>query len=124
MLIPDIFSKENGETKNDFFKIGEKSAITIRNRPYTQLTIIKSESHPKLATLPNLGGSYKTIVDPTKTNLKDYIVTLTDAALKTKDGYVVGGNKIKIGNQVELEGFNYRLGGKIIDVYPTKPLNE
>lgn len=114
VLLPDIYLQE----MTDFFKIGEKSAITIRNRPYTKLKIIKAESKPKQLVIPNLSGTYKTINDPTKPNIRDYFVTLSDIALKTNDGYVISGNKIKAGNQVELEGFNYRLNGKVINVYP------
>ena len=115
LLIPDVFLENNV-----FFKTGEKSAITIRNRPYTQLSIINVESKVKIVVIPDGMGSYKTITDPTRLNTKDYIVTLTDVGLKTKDGYVIGGNKIKVGNQIELEGFNYRLNGKVINVYPIK----
>lgn len=112
VLIPDVFS-----STNDYFKTGGKSAITIRNRPYTKLSIIKAESKPKLTVIPNGPGAFKTITDPAKPDVKDYIVTLSDTALKTEDGYVIGGNKIKIGNQIELEGFNYRLNGKVINIY-------
>lgn len=116
VLIPDVFSEST-----DLFMIGDKSAITIRNRPYTKLKIIKTELTPKQAIIPVPSGSlYKIISDPTKLNIKDYIVTLTDEALVTGDGYVIGGNKIKIGNQIELEGFNYRLNGKVINVVPVK----
>lgn len=113
VLITDVFSENT-----DLFKVGDKSAITIRNRPYTKLKIIKNESSSKQVIIPVLStASYKTIPDPTKSGVKDYTVTLTDEALVTSDGYVIGGNKIKIGNQVELEGFNYRLNGKVINVY-------
>ena len=114
VLIPDVFS-----ANADLFMVSDKSAITIRNRPYTKLKIIKTESNAKQAIIPTLSGSsYKTISDPTKSNVKDYTVTLSDEALTTADGYVIGGNKIKIGNQIELEGFNYRLSGKVINIYP------
>ncbi len=116
VLIPDVFSENT-----DLFMIGDKSAITIRNRPYTKLKIIKTKSDPKQVIIPITSGpSYKTIPDPTKSNVKDYTVTLTDEALVTADGYVIGGNKIKIGNQIELEGFNYRLNGKVINISPIK----
>ena len=114
VLLPDVYLQEI----TDLFKIGEKSAITIRNRPYTKLKIIKTESKPKQLVIPSLSGTYKTINDPTKPNIRDCFITLSDTALKTNDGYVIGGNKIKAGNQVELEGFNYRLNGKVINVYP------
>ena len=112
LLLPDVFSENN-----NIFQVGDETAITIRNRPYTKLKIIKSESRTKQTVLPNLSGSYKIINDPTRINTKDYIVTLSDVALKTNDGYVIGGNKIKIGNLIELEGFNYRLNGKVVNVY-------
>ena len=114
VLIPDVLSENM-----NLFITGENSAITIRNRPYTKLKIIKVNSNPKQVIIPVISGSsYKTIPDPTKANVKDYTVTLTDEALITNDGYVIGGNKIKIGNPVELEGFNYRLNGKVINIYP------
>ncbi len=114
VLIPDVFSE-----KTNLFFVGDKSAITIRNRPYTKLKILSATSAPKHLVIPVLSGStFKIISDPTRTNVKDYTVTLADEALKTQDGYVIGGNKIKIGNQVELEGFDYRLSGKVINIYP------
>lgn len=113
ILIPDVFtaSRDHG-----YFKVGEETAVTIRNKPYTRLSIIKVESKPKQVIIPAYNGSHKVIDDPTKPNVKDYFVTLSDTVFKTKDGYVSGGNKIKTGNQIELEGFNYRLSGKIIDI--------
>lgn len=117
LLVPDV-NTGSSDIKNDIFKVGDKTAITIRNRPYTKLEIIKSEFKPKLLIIPDLHGSFKTPLDPTRANIKDYTVTLADEALKTQDGYVIGGNKIKIGNQIELEGFNYRLNGKVINLYP------
>ncbi|MBI2995335.1 MAG: DUF4330 domain-containing protein [Candidatus Melainabacteria bacterium] len=113
VLLADV-SSLNG----NFFKANEEAAITIRNRPYTKLKIIKVEEKKKLITIPDFKGSYKVVEDPARINIRDCHVTLADTALKTKDGYVVGGNKIKIGNQIELEGFNYRLSGKVINVYP------
>ena len=120
LLIPDVFSTSD-KSKESFFKTGDKTAITIRNRPYTKLSIIKSETKPKMTVIPSINGTFKAIEDPTKVNFKDHFVTISDTALRTDDGYVIGGNKIKIGNQIELEGFNYRLTGKVINIYP---LNE
>jgi len=123
VYIPDVHQSDPKYAK-ELFKTGDKSAITIRNRPYTQLEIIKTETKQKTALLPNLSGSFKVIDDPTKNHIKDYYVTLADTALKTKDGFVIGGNKIKIGNPVELEGFNYRLNGKVIDIYSIEEYNQ
>ena len=105
---------------NQLFQVGDEVFITIRNKPYTKLEIIKVEERPKLALSFDRTGTYKAIPDPTKLDFTDYLITISDTALKTKDGYVVEGNKIKIGNQLELESFNFRLNGKIIDILPFK----
>ena len=41
---------------------------------------------------------------------------MIDDAKITKDGPVVGGNKLKIGLPIVLEGFNYRLSGTVANV--------
>ena len=106
--------------KNELFKVQDKVFITIRNKPYAKLEIIKVEERPKLALSFDRTGTYKAISDITKSDFTDYLITVSDIALETNDGYVVEGNKIKIGNQLELEGFNFRLNGKVIDIFPIK----
>ena len=46
----------------------------------------------------------------------DILLTVVDTAKITKDGAVVGGNKIKIGIPVTIEGKNYRFNGVISDI--------
>lgn len=111
VFIPDV------KSKFELFQTGSKTAITIRNQPYDKLEIIGIKQIKKEIILPDLMGGFKVIDDPIRVNEKDILVTLVDHALITDDGYVFGGNKIKIGNYVELEGFNYRLTGKVVDMY-------
>ena len=33
-----------------------------------------------------------------------------------QDGFVIGGQKIKVGNQIELESFKYRVQGVVADL--------
>ncbi len=91
-----------------------KTFITIRNVPYTELTVTEVSSQPRKAFAPNS----KSIVvnDPSQPALYDAVVTINDIAKITKDGAVVGGNKIKIGLPVTLEGETYRFNGIISDV--------
>lgn len=117
VLISDVHSKEK-----DLFNVGEKTFLTIRNKPYAELKIINIEERNKLALAYDRTGTYKAIPDPTKLNVFDYVLTLTDVAIKTKDGYVIGTDKIKIGNKVDLEGFNYKFSGQIVNIYPLKNL--
>ena len=46
-------------------------------------------------------------------------ITIKDVAKITKDGAVVGGNKIKMGLPVTLEGQRYKFNGTISDVRVT-----
>lgn len=100
------------------FKVGEESFITIRNVPYTKLQIIDAKYSPKKIMLAT--GSpeqpFVLLEDYSQPFQYDVIVSLIDEAKITKDGPVVGGNKIKIGLPIVLEGFNYRIGGTISNV--------
>lgn len=105
------------DTEIPFVK-GEKSFITIRNVPYTELEITDVKYAPKkyLLEIPNPQQPFAIIDDPVQPFQYDLIVSLKDNAKITDDGAVVGGNKIKIGMPIVLEGFNYRLGGTVSNV--------
>lgn len=100
------------------FKIGDESFITIRNVPYTKLQIIDVAYQPKKMVLPinNPRQPFAVIDDYSSPFQYDFVVTLIDDAKITKDGPVVGGNKIKIGLPIVVEGFDYRIGGTISGV--------
>lgn len=100
------------------FVAGEKSFITIRNVPYTELEITDVKYAPKkyIIEVPNPKTPFMLIDDPTQPFQYDFIITLKDSAKITNDGAVVGGNKIKIGMPIVLEGLNYRLGGTVSNI--------
>ena len=62
---------------------------------------------------------YVLINDPAQPSLYDAVVTVKDTAKITKDGAVVGGNKIKMGLPITIEGENYKFNGIISDVRVT-----
>lgn len=104
--------------KEEIFKKGEKTFITIRNVPYTELEItdVKKEVMREMFfnyDRPEVPYLIKNVAYPDR---YQYTVTLRDNAQITSDGAVIGGNKIKIGLPVDLEGFNYRLSGMVSDV--------
>lgn len=103
---------------NNLFKTGSKSFITIRNVPYTSLRIVKSVMTPWQTVIADPSDPSKAIsvIDPSEPYTYNYLVTLKDRATITDDGPVIGGNKIKIGLPVTLEGFDYRLNGSVSDV--------
>lgn len=104
----------------ELFKQGEKTSLTIRNQPVEPpmtITNVK-HSHKQAAFAVPSGGAYKVIAadDPSQPLAHDYEITISDQAERTKDGYVVRGQKIKVGNQVELESFNYRVQGVVVEI--------
>ena len=66
--------------------------------------------------VPDGDKPYMIVQDFSQLYVYDYIIKLEDTAKITKDGPVVGGNKIKIGTPIVLEGFNYRVNGTVSNV--------
>jgi hypothetical protein len=104
----------------NLFKVGDTSSFTIRNQPvYPPMKIVKVDHQPKqISFLSPDGKKAVAFPDPANGMAHDFNVTVEDVADQTKDGYVIRGNKIKLGNQVELEGFKYRVQGVVVDINP------
>jgi len=102
----------------DLFTKGDKTFITIRNVPYTSLKIVDCIREPWKTIIPDPKNPSQAIAvtDPTAPYTYNFFVTLEDKAVITPDGPVIGGNKIKIGLPVVLEGYKYRLQGVVSDV--------
>jgi len=104
--------------QEELFKVGDKTFITIRNVPYTKLEItnVKKDNSKEMFfnyDRPEVPYLINNVAYP---NRYQYKITLKDNAQITADGAVIGGNKIKIGLPVDIEGFNYRLSGSVSDV--------
>ncbi len=114
-IIFQVFLRGVTVTGNEFpIKQDEKTFITIRNVPYTELEVIGVTSQPRKTFSPN--SKNVLVPDPAQPAVFDAVVTITDIAKITKDGAVVGGNKIKMGLPVTLEGEKYKFNGTISDV--------
>lgn len=104
-------------TKDSPFQVGENSFITIRNVPYTKLKIVDVKYDRRKVALPADNKSNFVLVDDVSSPFQyDFLVTLEDKAKITDDGAVVGGNKLKIGVPIVLEGKDYKLNGTISSV--------
>jgi hypothetical protein len=97
---------------------GDKTFISIRNVPYSDLDIVDVKTQRRQIVIPATSSKKFVIVveDESQPDLYDVVVTLTDNAKITKDGAVVGGNKIKIGLPITLEGKDYRFTGSVSDI--------
>ena len=113
-IVFQVFLRGITFTGKDFpVSTSEKTFITIRNVPYTELEVIDVVYQARKTFAP----TSKTLLnDPSQPALYDAVVTITDVAKITKDGAVVGGNKIKMGLPVTLEGETYKFNGTVSDV--------
>lgn len=102
-------------------KAKDKTFITIRNVPYTELNVLDAKSEPRKTFSP--ATKELLVNDPSQPAIFDAIITITDTAKITKDGAVVGGNKIKMGLPVTLEGETYKFNGTISDVRVSGDVN-
>lgn len=98
-------------------KADEKTFISIRNVPYSDLDILGVKAERKKVVLPTMSNKkFLVVEDVSQANMYDITVTLTDTAKITKDGAVVGGNKIKMGLPITLEGKDYKFNGTVSDL--------
>lgn len=93
-------------------KTGDTTFISIRNVPYTDLEVVDVKYVPK-KTAVSIKNGYIAVNDPAFLDTYDIIVKVRDEALVTKDGAVVGGNKIKMGLPITLEGKTYKFTGSV-----------
>ncbi|WP_421654457.1 DUF4330 domain-containing protein [Leptothermofonsia sp. ETS-13] len=94
---------------SDLLRSGDTTKIIIRNQPFGEVKIAKVEELPRNVPVPQPDGSVKALPDPRPEAglTRDYWVTLVGNAQITKDGPVLGNNKIKSGTKIELEGLTY-----------------
>lgn len=98
-------------------KVGDKTFISIRNVPYSDLDIVGVKFVPKHITLPvKSPKGFISVKDDAQFDMYDIIVRVKDTAQITKDGAVVGGNKIKMGLPITLEGKLYKFTGSVSDL--------
>ena len=96
----------------------EKAFITIRNQPYAAVDIVDFKAERMSVPVPAPNGKAVTALpDPTIPWGSNVLLTIRDEhAEATSEGIVLGGNKVKVGVQIELETFQYRLTGAVVKV--------
>lgn len=114
----DVYLNGLKTEDTNLFKVGETASLTVRNQPVEPpLTITKVQHWPKQVVFLSPDGKKAiAFADPANAIAHDFLVTVSGEAERTKDGFVFRGNKVKLGNQVELEGFKYRVQGVISNV--------
>ena len=125
----EVYLRGVTHTQNEpLFKADEETFITIRNVPYTKLKIKEVKYDKRKALVPSLNSKkpYNVVNDDTAPFQYDYLVKVIDSAKITKEGdTVVGGNKVKIGLPITLEGAKYKLNGTISNIIESpEPVND
>lgn len=95
-----------------------QTEIIIRNQSFGNVDVKAIEELPRTVATPQPDGSLEAIADP-RPELGftiDMLVTLAGNAQITNDSAVFGGNKVKIGTQLELEGLTYRFNTTVVGV--------
>jgi hypothetical protein len=110
--------------KENPIRANEDTFISIRNVPYTALKVVDVKADSKKIVMPSSGNAkqpYALVDDYGQAFMYDIVVTVEDIAKITKDGAVVGGNKIKIGLPITLEGKDYKFNGTVSNVAVLTP---
>lgn len=99
------------------FDKSKKAELIIRKVPHGEIEIKSVKQLARNIAVPQPDGTVKSLPDP-RIDLfsTDMMMTLTGKATITGDGPVLGGEKIKIGVPIELEGFNYSFNATVVDV--------
>jgi Domain of unknown function (DUF4330) len=105
----EVVIRVASQNVSNLLKPGEKTSVIIRNQPYGEVKIKSVKELPDSVTIPLDNGTVKYAPDPRPEAAisKNLVVVLEGNAQITKNGPVLGNNKIKIGTPIELEGFNY-----------------
>lgn len=92
--------------------------IIIRNQSFGSVDVKSVTELPRTVATPQPDGSLKAIADPRPEMdyTIDMLVTLAGNAQITNDSAVFGGNKVKIGTQIEIEGLTYRFNTTVVGV--------
>ncbi len=100
------------------FQTVKKSDIVIRNQPAGSVDILRVEELPRNLAIPQPDGSVKSLPDPRPESAysRDMLMTLRGKGDVTSSGVVLGGQKIKIGTVLELEGKSYSFNASVINI--------
>ncbi len=105
------------ELFNQGLKAGGQSNIIIRNQPHGEIGIKSVKQLPRTTPVPQPDGSIKELPTPKADRYSlDLLLSLDGEAQITNKGPVVGNSQLKIGDQIELEGFNYHFKASVIGI--------
>ncbi|NJK41748.1 MAG: DUF4330 domain-containing protein [Acaryochloridaceae cyanobacterium SU_2_1] len=112
-----VLGLKSTDPKN-LIKEGSKASFIVRNQSAGDVKIKKVTFLPRTAIAPQPNGTLQSKPDPRpeETYSVNMILTLEGEGQLTDSGPVVGGNKIKVGTPIELDGDLFNFKPSVIDV--------
>lgn len=101
-----------------FIKAGNKTNILVRKQPSGSATLKEIKFLPRTVATPQPDGSLKAIPDPRPelALTTDMMLTLTSDAQVVEGTPVLGGEKVKVGTTLELDGPTYNFASSVVAV--------
>jgi hypothetical protein len=107
----------NPDKLRENFKPGSKFSFLIRNQPAGSVEIKNVRQLEKLMVVTMPDGNTKMVKDPRPDSFgMDLLITVTGQGQATEGGFTLGGTKVKIGTQLEIDQKNYNFMTSVIDV--------
>jgi hypothetical protein len=98
-----------------FIKVGNKMNVLVRKQPSGSATLKEIKYLPRTVATPQPDGSLKAFPDP-RPELAltvDMLLTLQSQAQVVEGTPVLGGEKVKVGTTLELDGPTYNFAGGV-----------
>jgi hypothetical protein len=108
----------SAEDPKDFIKEGNKMNIIVRKQASGEATLKSVRFLPRNMAVTQPDGSLKILPDPRpeSTLTNDMVLTLASKAVIAKGTPVLGGEKVKVGTPLELDGPLYNFSSSVIAI--------
>lgn len=108
----------NASDPRSFMKAGSKTNIIVRKQPSGTATLSAVKYLPRTVAVPQPDGSLKVQNDPRPELglMTDMLLTLSSDAQVVDGTPVLGGEKVKVGTLLEIDGPTYNFGTSVIAI--------
>ncbi|NDJ18691.1 DUF4330 family protein [Myxacorys almedinensis A] len=108
----------NASNPKDFMKEGAKTSVIVRKQPTGDATLTSVRFLPRNMAVTQPDGSLKILPDPRPESAisNDMVLTLRNNAQVVGGTPIFGGEKVKVGTTLELDGPTYNFASSVIAV--------
>jgi hypothetical protein len=101
-----------------FIKVGENTNILVRKQPSGSVKLKEMRFLPRTVATPQPDGTLKVFPDPRPelAFTTDMLLTLANEVPVVEGTPVLGGEKVKVGTTIELDGPTYNFGTTVVAI--------